>query len=221
MFVARGVHHGLYRDIAASAAWAGVVVGVVAGSGWSRLSNRVGDTWLVVIVFVSGAGVWAAVPDTDTTVALLAAWVPLATWALFPTRRRAGAPVAGRVIVAATFVGIVAAAATLGWSAAWGAGTRGYVVPGALACFGVALLVAVDVPAGITRVSAGALLAVHAATVLAASRWATAVSTVAGGVARGALVFVVAATVLAAVRLSRRPGEPAHPPPSDPAARPR
>jgi hypothetical protein len=218
MFLARGVHHRLYRDVAANAATAGVVVGAVAAVGWSRLSDRMGDAWLVAIVALSGVGVWAAVPDTETTAALLAAWVPLMVWAFVSARRADPEHAVGTAAVVAAFLGVVATAAALGWSAAWGAGTWEYVVPGALTCFGVALLVAVDAPAGFTRVPTGVLVGVHAAMVLAASRWATAVSTVAGGAARGAAVIAVGAGVLAAVRFSRRAGEPAHLPPSGPVA---
>jgi hypothetical protein len=217
MFVARGVRRGLIEDVATGAAISVVVVGVLAGVGWWILARYLDDRWLVAVVLITAGGVGAAVPDTEAAIAVTAAWLPFAVWVVVLASR----PEPPRWAVLIT-VGWCALAIVMAWAAAWGASARGSSLPGALACFGIALVAVV--PRFVTRSTPTPipLLVVHVVTVAFAARWAAFAVTISGGAVRSAVVIAgcaIAVGVVTAVSGRRR--EPEHPPPSVPVPRPR
>jgi hypothetical protein len=176
------------------------------------------------LLLVTAGGVWVAVPDTETTVAVIAAWLPFAVLVAVTTTAKM-APhwttvgqrdanfARGWVVVGWCGLGCV-----LAWAAAWGTDARVEARPGVWACFAVAGIAA---GFGITRralPSTTVVAGVQVVVIVAASRWAAHATSTVAGVARAVIVVAACAAVLL---VSARGAEPARPPPSDPMARPR
>ena len=66
MYSARAVRSGLVDDIATGPAIAVGLVAAVAGLGWAWLARLLAPVAMALLVLLSAAGVWAAVPDTET-----------------------------------------------------------------------------------------------------------------------------------------------------------
>jgi hypothetical protein len=213
--VVLAVGRGLVRDVEPGVALAAVVAAGAGGAGWYRLARAVPLRWMVVLVILTPAGVWAAVPDTEAAVALLAAWLPFAAFGVAAGRHRMPKP-------EAPWIWWCALASVPAWAVAWGASAREPAVPGGLACFGVALVVPWLVDRSGGRLDVGWLIGVQLVAVVAAARWAARASTVGGGVLRGTVVVVGAALVTAgSVAISARRAGPVRPPPSGRVERPR
>jgi hypothetical protein len=223
MYAARAVRIGIVDDIDTPTAIAVVAVGLVAGAGWASLHRHFGLAWATALLFVTAAHTPAAVPDTETAVAVIAAWLPFAALvAVFPQAKLAScwthsgqqdANFAHLVTIGWCGLGCV-----LAWAAAWGTDGRVEARPGAWACFAVAIVAAGLALARRPLPSARIVVIVQFATVAAASRWAAQAPTTGTGTVRAAVVLAACAGVMI---LSARRDEPAHPPPSDPVARPR
>jgi hypothetical protein len=162
--------------------------GVVAGIGAHRLERRVAPAVTASSVLLTALGVWLAVPDAEAPVVVLGA---VAVWGVAAWWLPAVAE-PGRV------VDWMALTAVVGWVAAVGSRGRPAAIAGALACWGVVLVV--PVVAGIVhRVpSPVAVVGLQVAAVLAASRWAARVDEVADGIARSVVVLVVTGALAAA-----------------------
>jgi hypothetical protein len=184
-------------DAAALAVCAGV--GLLAGVGWHRLAAVLPVRWIAVLVAVSTGGVWAGVPDTEAVVVVGGAWLPCTAAAIaWGGGRRATGPL----------LGWCALAVVLGWSVAWGTAARDEAIPGALACFGVAL-VAPWVAAWLRRdVDPRWLVPLHLAGTAVAARWATSTDSLGNGVVRAVGVLLATA---AACAISLRLAAPARP----------
>jgi hypothetical protein len=214
MYAARAVRRGLIDDIATGPAIAVVVVGIVAGLGWAWVAPRLTPVWLAALVMLSAAGVWAAVPDTETAVAVLAAWLPFALSAAAYGR---SSPAATTSLSLPAVLAWIALAIVLAWAAAWGADAEPASLPGALACFGIALVVpwVAATVRGELRVSW--LLPSQLVAVIVAARWATNVSSTGAGMLRSLAVLalltaVVAVSYRSAVPVRRLPSDrPEHP----------
>ncbi len=169
---------------------------VIAAVGLRRWTGAVSGRVPGLLLVVSAAGVWLAVPDTEAALVVLGTIIPLAVvGAVVESHDLPTVPVA---LWAAVVLDVVV------W-AAWGARGRPAALPGALACAGV-LLVAHAWP----RRTAGTwpVVAVHVAAVLAAARWASRTESVWVGTVRAALVVAATAAVLWLSATRRR--EPAH-----------
>lgn len=215
MYLARAVRSGLVQDIATGPAIAVGVVGCIGGLGWAWLARRLAPAWIAVVVLLSAAGVWAAVPDTETAVAVMAAWLPFAGWAAVCGRIApdAPAPFALPLMLAWSAMAIV-----LAWAAAWGADADEASLPGALACFGIALVVPWVVATARGGVRVTWLVPIQLVAVIVAARWAANASSTGGGLARSVGLLAVLSAVVA---VSCRSSVPAHLPPSDQPERPR
>lgn len=227
MYAARAVRMGIVEDIDTPTAIVVVAVGLSAGAGWASLHRHLGLPWTTALLFITAAGVWAAVPDTETAVAVIAAWLPFAALVAISAPAQAtsappgthngqgGTHLAHRRGLALGWCGV---GCVLAWAAAWGTDGRVEARPGAWACFGVAIVAAGFALARHALPSANIVAIVAIATGAAASRWAAQAPSTGIGVVRAAVVVAACAGVMI---LSARRDEPAHPPPSDPMARPR
>ncbi len=158
--------------------------------------------------------------------AVLAAWAPFAIWSLVAgsgrndLAREAGSA-RETVWVAASWCLV---AVVLAWAAAWGASARQASLPGALSCFGLALVAFVPTPSlrSHHRSRSVGLVLVHVLVVACAARWAAFAVTVGGGILRSAVVLVAGAIAVVLLDvLSDRARGPEHQRPSDRAGRPR
>ncbi len=173
----------------AGVALGATAAGVLAGAGAARLTTMAAPPVVAGAVLLTALGVWLSVPDTEApilVVGALAVWATVAWWT--PTMAEPGR--AGDWM---------ALAAVIGWATLVGARGRPASAVGALACWGVVVVIPV-VMRGTRRVPHPAIvLGLQAATVLAAARWAARVDDVGQGLLRAAVVLAAsaAATVLA------------------------
>lgn len=189
---------------------AAVAVAAAAGVGARRLHDERGRPVATSVLLATAAGIWAAVPDTEAAVVVLSSWAPLAGAGLRP--EPAGE---SRMppVVAWCALALVAA-----FAAVWGADAREQAMPGALACFGLALVVPALEATRRALPRPALLVVLHAAAVVAAARWATRVDSVGAGLARA---LAVLAALGLAVLVSGRRAVPGRPPRSRPEPRPR
>jgi hypothetical protein len=181
--------------LALSVAVVATAYGARTVSGWLTTGDTSAEGTLPsrvppLAVFITIAGVWLAVPDTEAPLVVLGAALPLVGLALV-----LGAP--GLTAVPLALWGAIAID-VFGWGA-WGARGRPAALVGALACAGILLLVPLLRPLLERGRGAVALLGVHAITVLLAARWASRTDDIWLGVARSALVLTAAAVALAMV----------------------
>lgn len=176
-----------------------VATGAVAGPGARRLERQVAPGATAASVLLTTFGVWLAVPDTEASVVVLGA---VAVWAVAAWAVAALAE-PGRAL------DWTALAATVAWAAAVGGRGRPAAIAGALACWGMVLVV--PAVAAVTRrvPTVPALVGLQVVTVVAASRWAAPVDDVAVGIARSAVVLVTATALVALVssRWGRAPAD--------------
>lgn len=209
------VGQGLIRDVDAGATLAAITAAGIGGAGWSRLCRAVSLRWTVVLVMITASGVWAAVPDTEAAVTVIAAWLPFAVLGVVYGRGQTPPPT--RIWIAWCALALAPA-----WAVAWGASARPEAVPGALACFGVAVVVPWILRVPSRAVDPRWLVAIHVVVVIAAARWAARAPTVREGIVRGAIVVLAVAVVMAASSaVSARRAGPGPRRPSDPAEHPR
>jgi hypothetical protein len=188
-----------------------LIVGVLAGIGWARLVESHGMEVVALTVGLTAFGVWLAVPDTEAAAACTAALVPLVVLT-FVGRRAVGS---GRAWANGLAVlGWIAMADAVAWAATWGASGRTSSLPGALACFGVALVAPWVSRARHRIVLINVWLVVaQAGVVVVASRWASRATTVGQGVVRATVVLVLLAVAAA---ISVRPRGQERPQPCTP-----
>lgn len=201
-----------------SAASLGATAGavLVAGTGqWllGRAEGPAAHAWLVGLVPWSAAvGGFLAVPDTEGTVAVLAAMTPIYLLVV---------SVAARRVATAPWLAWTAVLVPLGWALAWGARGRVESLPGALSGLGVALAAPLLWRVAV-RVPPTALAAIQVGAVIAGSRWAARATGSSTALTRSAVVVAgVYVAVAVVVLVSVRSGEPGHRPPSPPDPRPR
>jgi hypothetical protein len=201
------VGDGLLGSVSFGRAVATVAVAVAAGLGWAALGRGLPVAALGVIVLVSEVGIWTAVPDTEAATAVLAAGLPFAALAL--ATPRVASPRTLRVTTAGPWIALAIVAA---WAAVWGASGRPDALPGALTCFGVALVVPWLSLLLRADARAGPALVVHVIAVAAAARWAADVTSATAGLVRSMVVLgglaVAVAISLKAWPAPRRPSAP-------------
>jgi hypothetical protein len=184
---------GLVGDVRAGAAVAGSAAAAIAAVGLTRLAAELPRWAVAVIVFVTAGGVWLAVPDTEAAVACAAALAPAVLLVVAVRDTDIAAPGPGRPVVGWFALGWFAVAMAPAWAAVWGSAGRSASLPGALACFGVALAGALVLPTVHGR--ALAWIGAQAVTVVLSARWAARAPTVATGTLRAAAVLGLLAAV--------------------------
>jgi len=204
------VGRGLVDTLTLGMTAAALAAALVAGVGWFRLARCLEPVWIAALVLITQVGVWAAVPDTEAAVAVLAASVPFAVLATIAPRLPAGT----RRFGTTSLLPWVGLALVVALAAAWGAAARPSVEPGALACFGLALVAPWTIPRAYSGQLPGGPVVVHAVAVGAAARWATRSATASGGALRSLAVLALLACMLAvSLRLAARaPRQPSDPP---------
>jgi hypothetical protein len=201
-------------DTSVGALVASIAVAVVAGVGWARLGRTHPIELVATTVLLTSIGVWLAVPDTEAAVTCVAAFAPLVVLALVASRRVGHGIGWGDGLAILGWIGV---AEVVAWAAAWGSTGRTSTLPGALAGFGVALVVPwIGVLSGRQVLPGAWLVVVQLLAIVAAARWAARASTLSGGLLRALAVLAVLALVCA---VSARARGPAHPRPSDPGGR--
>lgn len=205
----RSVGRGLVGDLSFGPAAASAAVAVVAGAGWAWCARHVTVPTTAALAIVTVGGMWLAVPDTEATITLGMVWLPFALLSITihgrPTR-------ALHPLLAA--VPWLTAAMVAAWAAAWGAAARDRALPGALACFGAALVVPWVLVVARRALLPTVIVALHVAAVIAAARWAARAPSVGTGVVRSVIVLAALAAIAAAATATTRAR--GHPPPFDP-----
>jgi hypothetical protein len=207
---------GLFRDPSTGTVVAAVVVAAAAGIGWARLCLTRPVEVVATTVLLSAIGVWLAVPDTEAPVAGAAALAAMVALALVSRRDTGPWPGWGSGLA---ILGWVAVAAVIALAAAWGASGRTSTLPGALGCFGVALVVPwIALVVRREGMTGWTLVVAQAAAIVLASRWAARATGSFEGLLRTAAVLLLLAV---AYGISARSAGRAHPLPYDRGERPR
>jgi hypothetical protein len=146
------------------------------------------------------------VADTEAAVACTASLAPLVAISFLARRGDDRSPGWGGGLAILGWIGV---ADVVAWTAAWGGSGRASTLPGAMACFGVAL-VAPWVGLVLHRdvLPRAWLVGAQLVTILAASRWAARAPDLFEGTLRAVAVLIVLALVCVVSARARGPARP-------------